>query len=711
MYFNTIEYSIENNYHLHLQKGIPVKFKDVLIPLAALTSTTALANSDNNDAVDQMTVIEVTGELLSRSLLQSGNSVVVFDSKELESRPELRTVRDVLSEIPNITMVTGTGKAPTVRGIDGTGAAENANAFFAGSRARLNWQIDGRSATYNEIVFGDLGIWDLEQIEVLRGPQSTLAGRNAIAGTIRVETQDPTFEQEFTIRAEGGNLDQKRLSAIYNQPLSEQFSLRIAADQFERSSSVDYESYPGVKDPADMEGRAIRGKLLYEGDDKYGTRVVVTLTDNKYSGPNSEIIDYPFDQRRSNFPQQPVHVTHTKSLGIEYSASLTQQLQLEVTASATDFNFERKSTPDGSKANIDNKEFVIEPRLRYQGDNGEQWVIGSRYYTSKQDDWIQFIVKQSFTDDSDNFAIYSEGALPFSDKFELTAGLRYEKENRKREGGDPDRAIAKIESDNDYSALLPKLGLSYQVSDTHIVGLQLSRGYNAGGGGISFGAPIVNYEYDEEYVNSLEIYGRQQWANNSISTSQNLFYSQYTDMQLPFDLTPENSRDEAYVVRNADEVTTIGFEFNADWQINDQFNLYGGFALLDSEITDYPNSGLEGNSLLTVPSASMKLGTTWQSNNWVVNVSGQYTDGWYTSISNDEGGKTDAFATFDTSLNYVISEQAKVYLSVRNIFDEDAPVALYPGTAPADSNEPDTNFDTAVLTQPRTISAGIQYTF
>ncbi|MGJ8675480.1 MAG: TonB-dependent receptor plug domain-containing protein, partial [Pseudoalteromonas sp.] len=173
-----------------------MKFKDVLIPLAALTSTTALANSDNNDAVDQMTVIEVTGELLSRSLLQSGNSVVVFDSKELESRPELRTVRDVLSEIPNITMVTGTGKAPTVRGIDGTGAAENANAFFAGSRARLNWQIDGRSATYNEIVFGDLGIWDLEQIEVLRGPQSTLAGRNAIAGTIRVETQDPTFEQE-----------------------------------------------------------------------------------------------------------------------------------------------------------------------------------------------------------------------------------------------------------------------------------------------------------------------------------------------------------------------------------------------------------------------------------------------------------------------------------------------------------------------------------
>ncbi|MGO3642843.1 MAG: TonB-dependent receptor, partial [Pseudoalteromonas sp.] len=99
------------------------------------------------------------------------------------------------------------------------------------------------------------------------------------------------------------------------------------------------------------------------------------------------------------------------------------------------------------------------------------------------------------------------------------------------------------------------------------------------------------------------------------------------------------------------------------------------------------------------------------SNNWVVNMSGQYTDGWYTNISNDEGSKTGAFATFNTSLSYSISEQAKLYLTVRNIFDEDAPVALYPGTAPADSNEPDSHFDKAVLTQPRTISAGLQYTF
>src|SRR5690606_15421627 len=121
------------------------------------------------------------------------------------------------------------------------------------------------------------------------------------------------------------------------------------------------------------------------------------------------------------------------------------------------------------------------------------------------------------------------------------------------------------------------------------VGVQYSRGFNAGGGGVSFGAPIVNYEYAEEYVHSLELFGRQQWLNGQLHTTQNLFYSVYEDMQLPFDLTPENSRDEAFVVRNADEVRITGLELGATWQLDLHWKLLGSLALLETEITDYPN--------------------------------------------------------------------------------------------------------------------------
>src|SRR5688572_13577614 len=70
--------------------------------------------------------IVVTGELLERPIEETANSAEVLDKKALEEKPALNTVRNVLELTPNVSVVTGTAKAPTVRGVDGTGPAENA---------------------------------------------------------------------------------------------------------------------------------------------------------------------------------------------------------------------------------------------------------------------------------------------------------------------------------------------------------------------------------------------------------------------------------------------------------------------------------------------------------------------------------------------------------------------------------------------------------
>lgn len=682
-----------------------------LIPMVALLGIAPLSMANTESGSGELAKIVVTGELLSRTVEESGSSVVVLQEEVLERRPDLRTVRDVLREIPNITDVTGTGKAPTIRGVDGTGPAENANAFFAGSRPRLNWQIDGRSATYNEVVFGDMGIWDLQSIEVFRGPQSTLVGRNAIAGTILVETNDPTAEREAAVRIEGGNLEQKRLSLMYNQPLSESFSLRLAADGFERQSPVDYDDVAGVGNPADIEGHSLRGKLLYEPKDERATRLVLTVSDVNYEGPNGEIVVRPFEDRRSNFPQQPVHNPQSTSAGVEFSSFLTDVLELEVDASVTDFTFKRKTEETGSRAEVNTDEQVIEPRLRYTRESGSEWVFGTRLYQSSQDEWINFAGKQTFEDETDAYSIYTEGLIPFAQAYELTLGLRYEAEDRTRNGGDPTGQLVNIEADNSYDALLPKLGLSYRPNDEQVVGILYSRGFNAGGGGVTFSFPIVNYEYSEEYVDSFELYGRQQWLDGRLSTTQNLFYSLYEDMQLPFDLTPDNSRDEAFVVRNADGVRIQGLELGLTWQLDDQWNLFGNLAFLDTEITDYPNSGIEGNSLFTAPPASLQFGTTWALERWEATLSGQLSDGYYTSITNNPDGKVDSYGALNANVSYQLNETVKLYVAARNLLDDDSPIALYPGTAPSGSTQPNSDFDTAVLMQPRTVTAGMQFNF
>ena len=257
---------------------------------------------------------------------------------------------------------------------------------------------------------------------------------------------------------------------------------------------------------------------------------------------------------------------------------------------------------------------------------------------------------------------------------------------------------------------MPKAGLNWKLSADNNLGLQISKGYNAGGGGITFSLPIVNYEFKEETAWTYELYGRQQFANGRVSTTQNIFFSRYKDMQLPFDLTPNDSRDEAFVVRNADEVETRGLEVGINATLNDMWALWGNLAWLDTDVTKYPNSGIEGNQLLTAPDFTANLGVSWKLNNWRASLSSRYSDSYFTDVNNRPGGKTDPYVVVDAQLSYEAGH-TRWFATVKNLADSDKPVARYPGLAPANSTSPDSAFDSAVLLQPRSFLVGVQWNY
>lgn len=182
---------------------------------AALASGTAQAQ-DVASAAQQATTLDrvvVTAEKQGRSQQDTATSTVVLDDRTLQSRG-LDDSRGVLANAANVTSV-GTGNyAPAVRGVDGTGPAQGADAFFAGTRPRLNVSMDGRAVSYNELVFSGSSLWDVEQAELLRGPQSLLQGRNAIAGTLAIKTKDPAWAHEGGLRLLGGEHG-RRQGAFY----------------------------------------------------------------------------------------------------------------------------------------------------------------------------------------------------------------------------------------------------------------------------------------------------------------------------------------------------------------------------------------------------------------------------------------------------------------------------------------------------------------
>ncbi|WP_201722816.1 TonB-dependent receptor [Caulobacter sp. BP25] len=677
---------------------------------ALLVLSVPAAAYAQDSEVTPLDAVVVTGEIIARPLARSGASVEVLDAALLADRPALVTVRDVLAQTANLAIVTGTGKAPTVRGVDGTGPAENANAFFAGSRPRLNWRIDGRPASYNEVVFGDLGVWDVARIEVLRGPQSTLVGRNAIAGTVLIETNDPKPEFGGAIQVVVGDYGQRQGSAMLNLPIVEgKLALRLAADGFRRQAATSYDSYSGVDDPGRIEGLTLRGKLLFTPTTS-DSRALLTVTHTQSKAPNGEIIVRPFEARRSNFPLQPVHEPKSTSVGLDVSHPISETLKLELNASGTEFDFRRRAAPNSSNATIDTREYVLEPRLRYAAASGVSVVAGAYVYRARQDEFIEFFGGQRFDDRTDTAAAYVETVTPLSNNIDLSAGLRYEREKRQRTGGDPTGALVRIQAKQTYEAWLPKLGMVWSPSASRSVGLQISRGYNAGGGGITFAFPIVNYSYDAEYVWTGEVFGRQSWSGGRAQTTQNLFYSRYTDMQLPFDLTPTVSSDESFVVRNADVVETWGGEFGVRAALAKGLRAHATFGALRTKVAKYPGSGIEGNSLLTAPKATGSAGVSLEEGAWSAAVNMRYVSPYFTDVNNRARGRTDPYTVTDLRIGYDMG-RARLTATVRNLFDVERPVARYPGFAPAGSGRPDSDYDSAVLLAPRMVSAGVVATF
>lgn len=648
--------------------------------------------------------IVVTGELIDRPLQETGTSVEVLTEEDLENRPGLDSAIDVLEQTPNVNVLNGSAFAPTVRGVDGTGPTFALFAYFAGTRPRLNYQLDGRTVNYTELIDGDTGIWDLDRIEVLRGPQSTITGRNSIAGTVLIETKDPTFETEGAAQIAAGNYDRRRFSVMANTPIfPDLMAVRLTADWVNYSSTVNFQPFLNVDDPEDKKYLNLRGKVLFTPNIGENTKLLLNFNHIKNKRPNSERVARPFEERVASFAQQPVHTTTTNSIGTEFSTALSNTITFDVNSNYSDFNLDRNAVLQGGPATIDTREFVIEPKITYKDTAGFSAVAGIYHHRIRQDELINVVVDNIFDDKTDTFAAYAEGIIPLSSQFDLLVGGRYERENRSRVGGDAGPFVD-IDYDETFEAFLPKAGLTWHPTKSMSYGIQVARGFNAGGAGVAFGPmlfPVQPYEYDEEYVWNYELFGRQTFANGRIRTTQNIFFSDYKDMQLPFEIDPTDANPFDIVVRNFEKVRTYGAELGVAAQITDVLTLYGNVGLLQTEIVKSSGSAaLEGNDLQRAPNLTANVGVIWKDGNWRASASARYSDAYFSDIDNRPRGKVDPFVIADAELAYDFGG-AEVFGSVKNIFDHDQNIALF-------ANGANPNLDAAIRQQPRTFWAGIK---
>lgn len=660
-------------------------------------ATQAAADATTLDAV------VVTAEKRDRSLQDTDTSAVVLDAQALDRRG-INDSNEVLANIANVTSTGTSNFAPAVRGVDGTGPAQGADAFFAGSRARLNVQIDGRPASYNEVVFGTSSMWDVEQVEVLRGPQSTLQGRNAIAGTLAISTRDPTWTTEAGVRLLAGNHRRRQAAFYLSGPLDEQFAYRITGDFQTHRSFVEFTPYPGEIDPSDFSSRTLRGKLLFEPRALDGDlRALLTLQHVDAHGPQVVTEESPFGEHNADFPLMSTFAPRARSGILDIQWQLNDRLTFENLLAATDLYVERNAPPGQGIARINADEYVLEPRLSLdQGDGRWSGVGGVYLFHAEQDEFIDFPVDSYFDDRIDTAAVFGEGTLALREDLDLTLGARYERETHSRRGGDSNGVLVQIDIDETYTAFLPKIGLAWHPDETWTLGVFAARGYNGGGGGITFEFPIVAYNFEPEYVRNYEAWFRARLAGGRVQLTGNLFYGDYRDMQLPFDLNPDPSI-WSVVVRNADRARNYGAELGLRWLPVAGLQLYGDLGLLETEVTEYPGSQIQGHEFASAPTVTANFGFAWTGVDGLeASANARYSDGYYSSIENRPRGKTDPYWLLDAKAGYRVGH-AYLFAYVDNLLDSETPLRLTPGATVAD--------DVATLPQPRSYGLGLQLEF
>jgi Outer membrane receptor for ferrienterochelin and colicins len=683
-----------------------VRSTSVIALSLALSAQAALSQDDSG--VLMLEQIVITGEKVERSLAETASSVAVLDGDALKEKSS-NDVTETISDIPNVLNI-GSGMSPTIRGQDTQGPNTSAYAFFGGTVPRTSINTDGATQDYFSLNYGSASTWDVENIEVFRGPQTTTQGANSIAGAIIVNTKDPTFYEEGSAQVQFGSNNMKRASLAYSAPVSDDLAARIAIDYASRDTYVDYTGSNFTESVTDLdyESKTVRAKLLWQPAEIAGLEAKLTYSHSTSNRPQIEEVFSPYADLENPADNYPSWDIESDNLIADVSYEFANGMQLTNELSYTRTNSNRlMETFNNGTADIDRDTISNETRLSF-GDEASDWsgLLGLFVSKTKSDETLYIRGTNVYDDTKMSYGLFAEATYRFTDQLSLTGALRFQQDHTERDGYYLSYAV---DYDETFEAILPKLVLNYELSPQVTVGGLVSKGYNPGGVGLGFQTGQY-FEYDEETVWNYEMFARANLLDNRLAVTANLFYDDYKDAQRFVTFTKDGETD--YTTVNADKAVAYGLELGADFQASDTLRMKAGLGLLHTEITDfdYATADLEGSEFARAPNYTISLAADWNVTNRLT-LSGdvRYVDGYYSDDENTEAYKIDGYAITNIGASYLVTDNVRLFGSVTNLFDEDAATWIhsYRGYV----NGAVTSATAATVVEPRSFNLGLTVDF
>ncbi len=660
---------------------------------AALVLLMAPINS--HAAAPALEEIVVTGEFRQTDINRLPASVSVIGVQEMQARAA-QHLEDVTGIVPNLNVTSGASRARyyQIRGIGERGQFEEP------LNSSVGLLIDGVDFSG---VGGVATLFDVEQIEVFRGPQGTRYGANALAGLINVKTNDPSDVLEGNLRAEAGNYDSYGVGGALSGPIGETVSARLAGNYY-RSNGFADNDFTDDDDTNERDELMLRGKVVWQVSDATELSAMLGRVeiDNGYDA-------FSLDNKRDTLSDQPGQDKHDAtfgSLGFDWSGGDVFGLQGLVSYADSDISYGYDE--DWVFVGFDPAEYssfdsydrdrqtatleliaTSESGGRLFGESTD-WALGV-YALNTQVDLTRtytFLAEPFDSDyEVDRIALFGQTESALTERMNLTLGLRYEYHSSEYDDSNG------VDFDPDDDLFGAKIALDYMLNDSTMAYISAAKGYKAGGFNTLGSLDPDLREFDPEDLYNLEAGVKGSWFEDSLSARISAFYMWRDDMQVESSVVrvrPDGSSEFIQFVGNASDGTNSGFEAELEFRATDGLTLFANLGLLFSEYDGFVNAAgedLDGRDQAQAPEYQFFLGADYRFGNGLflrAEVEGK--DDYYFSDNHD--GKSDAYELLNLAAG-IDRGNWSVTLWGRNVTDEDYFVrGFFFGNDPRDFYEP-----------------------
>ncbi len=555
----------------------------------------------------------------------------------------------------------------------------------------VSFRIDGVSATNNLLTTQEL--FDIESVDVLRGPQGALYGRNAIGGAVLISTRQPTTEPEYNLRVSAADGEDYIVAGSASGPIADESLLYRASFRWQDREGQLRNAYLDNQYVDYKESASFRGRLLYTPSDKLTIDLRGQYQDQEggsgYFMPASEgflplpppnppiLFGNPTYEIQSNRIGRSLVRSWETSAKIDYDlgwATLTSISSFTEVDSGNDQDLDQTLVEAIDIIVIDDSEtFAQEFRLVSDSDEALRWVAGVQYFTqdrfrSLATTFLGFPVPPAAQDlELDNIAAFGNLSYDLSDALELTLAFRYDEEKPE------DRTQGRSETFRDFQ---PKASLAYRFDESLMGYVTIGKGFRAGGfNNVAPGSSFMP-GFDEESLISYETGLKVSAPGGKFRGGLSLFYIDYTDQQyFLFDQTGTQANI------NVPESEILGGELEFTALPVDSLQIDFGVGFTDSEIKEYedipgvlvPASEIVGKKVPGAPVWSLNLALQHTRAlsadlDFVARLDYEHRDKTYWTLDN-----VDTQSAYDlTNLSLALESQrwsARVF--AENLFDEE----------------------------------------